>query len=97
MTDYVVWSNEHCAWWGPNRAGYYTHLSAAGRYTRDDALRICRGARGGREFNSNPSEVPILFIDAENFWSEKGLEEQRRHHSERIQREIEDAEREFEA
>ena len=79
MSEYVVWSNEHSAWWGANRAGYYTHLSSAGRYTRDEAIGICRGARGGREFNRNPSEVPILLADAVAFWTEEGLEAQRRH------------------
>jgi len=75
--QYVVWSNEHSAWWGPRRSGYYTHLSAAGRYDRNEAIRICVDARGGRRFNSNPSEVPILLADAEVFWTEEGLEERR--------------------
>jgi hypothetical protein len=72
---YLVWSNEHAAWWGPNRCGYNTHISHAGRYTRDEAIKICNGARGGREFNRNPSEVPILLKDAEAFWTEAGLQE----------------------
>lgn len=65
---YVVWSNEHRAWWGPNRAGYCTSLDQAGRYSREAALSICDGARGGRQYNDNPSEVPILLADAERFW-----------------------------
>lgn len=92
MAEYVVWSNEHSAWWGPKRSGYYTHLVAAGRYTRDEAIRICQGARGGRRYNANPSEVPILLADAEAFWTEDGLEERRRDESEKLQREIEEAE-----
>lgn len=76
--DYVIWSNEHSAWWGPKHCGYYTHLSSAGRYTRDEALKVCVHARGGREFNKNPSEVPILLADAEIFWTERGLEERYR-------------------
>ena len=96
MADYVVWSNEHSAWWGANRSGYYTHLSAAGRYSRDEAIRICRGARGGREFNQNPSEVPILLQDAEAFWTEEGLAEWQKREADRIRREIEASEREYE-
>ena len=92
--EYVVWSNEHSAWWGPNRAGYTTHLSVAGRYTREQALKICVGARGGREFNRNPSEVPILLRDAEVFWTEAGLDAQRRHQQEQWEQELVDAERE---
>lgn len=65
---YVVWSNEHRCWWGADHKGYRATLAEAGRYSRDEALKICRGARGGRQFNSNPSEVPLLLADAEHFW-----------------------------
>lgn len=67
-SDYLVWSNEHGCWWGPNRAGYSRALKDAGVYSRDEALRICIGARGGRQFNQNPSEVPVLREDAILFW-----------------------------
>ncbi|WP_226893875.1 hypothetical protein [Nisaea sediminum] len=67
---YVIWSNEHRAWWGPNRSGYRAKLEDAGRYTRDEAVRICTHARGGRQFNHNPSEVPLLESDAAEFWSD---------------------------
>lgn len=66
--NYLVWSNEHRAWWGPNNAGYYGSIASAGRYTRDEALKICRG---GRQFNDNPTEVPILLADAEEFWRDE--------------------------
>ncbi|MBN9459003.1 MAG: hypothetical protein J0I54_20415 [Bosea sp.] len=66
--DYVVWSNEHSAWWGPDEAGYRAKLEEAGRYDREQALAICAGARGGRQYNENPSEVPVLFEDAARFW-----------------------------
>lgn len=66
--EYVVWSNEHRAWWGPDHRGYYTKLAAAGRYSREEALKICIGARGGRQFNHNPSEVPLALEDAQRFW-----------------------------
>lgn len=65
---YVIWSNEHRAWWRPDECGYCTILAGAGRYTREDALAICIRARGGRRFNDNPSEVPVLFEDAAPFW-----------------------------
>jgi hypothetical protein len=67
---YVVWSNEHKAWWGPDHCGYRAKLADAGRYTRDEALKICRNARGGREFRDNPSEVPLLLDDASWFWGD---------------------------
>ena len=71
MSDtYVVWSNEHKCWWGPNCCGYCGSMAGAGRYTRDEALAICRNARAGREFNENPTEVPLLLADAEDFWGD---------------------------
>ena len=70
MIDYLVWSNEHRCWWGPERRGYRAEIEHAGRYTREEAIKICRGARGGREFNSNPTEVPMLLADAVDFWGD---------------------------
>lgn len=88
MAEYVVWSNEHSAWWGPDHRGYFTHLSAAGRYSRDEALKICVNARGGRRFNENPSEVPVLLSDAEVFWPDAGLHERRADEQEAERRRI---------
>lgn len=65
---YVIWSNEHSAWWGADMCGYRASLSSAGRYSREDALGICTGARGGRYYNDNPTEIPLLLKDAEIFW-----------------------------
>lgn len=61
---YVIWSNEHRSWWGPDKCGYRTKLENAGRYSRDDALDICIDARGGRQYNHNLTEVPVLLKDA---------------------------------
>lgn len=45
--DWVVWSVEHNAWWGPNRGGYFTHLvGGAGLYTEAEAREIERSANG---------------------------------------------------
>jgi hypothetical protein len=67
---YVIWSNEHKCWWAADERGYCSTLAGAGRYSRDHALKICARARGGRQFNDNPSEVPMLLADAEAFWGE---------------------------
>ena len=46
--DWLIWSFEHNAWWGPNSGGYYTELRAAGLYTEAEAKRIEASAnRGG--------------------------------------------------
>ena len=33
MVNYLIWSNEHRAWWRPNAKGYTVHIKTAGRYT----------------------------------------------------------------
>ena len=38
--NYLIWSNKHNAWWGPERAGYFS-LRNAGVYSELEALRIC--------------------------------------------------------
>jgi hypothetical protein len=43
---WVVWSNEHLAYWGPHERGYTRRIEAAGRYTRDQARAICFPGRG---------------------------------------------------
>lgn len=37
--SYLVWSNEHRAWWRPNNSGYTIHFEQAGRYSRDEAIK----------------------------------------------------------
>jgi hypothetical protein len=40
MDYWVIWSEEHGAWWMPGRAGYVTSLERAGRYTEAEAIAI---------------------------------------------------------
>lgn len=43
MSDlYLIWSNEHRAWWRPRGRGYTMQLEKAGRYSREDAIKHCR-------------------------------------------------------
>lgn len=38
--DFMIWSIEHGAWWGPNHAGYVSDPKEAGRYSFDEAIDI---------------------------------------------------------
>jgi len=38
---WLVWSNEHEAWWKPKRCGYTLTIAEAGRYTLAAALSCC--------------------------------------------------------
>lgn len=61
--EYLVWSNEHQAWWGAHERGYISIISQAGRYSRAKAERICLHANahlGGKE----PNEVMVLAPEA---------------------------------
>ena len=37
-----IWSNEHRAWWRPNRSGYTTLRACAGLYSFEDAYAATR-------------------------------------------------------
>lgn len=60
---YLIWSNEHRAWWNPKSSGYTKNLDRAGRYNRAEALVICSGARDGWGASDIPSEIPVLEDD----------------------------------
>lgn len=47
MPKFLIWSNEHGAWWGPDRCGYVRSLGKAGRYSESEALGICANAIPG--------------------------------------------------
>jgi len=60
---YLIWSNEHMAWWRPASAGYTIHAEAAGRYDHATALSICANARDGWRPGSPPPEIPVAEAD----------------------------------
>lgn len=61
--EYLVWSNQHRMWWRPGSKGYTPELAEAGRYSRDEAIKISRGGDFWRAFE-RPREVPVLASDA---------------------------------
>lgn len=67
---YLIWSNEHRAWWAPRRNGYTGDYFAAGRYSRAEAIEICKRALPGSHVGV-PNEIPISTDDmAEVLWDE---------------------------
>jgi excisionase family DNA binding protein len=56
-TEWLIWSNEHDAWWGPDERGYYRDVHRAGCYAEAHARRIAR-VRGWRD-DRTPPEVAI--------------------------------------
>ncbi len=62
---YLVWSNEHKAWWGADHRGYTRFIERAGRYERAEALKIAGTRDGGWRLNKgNPDEIAIPEQDA---------------------------------
>lgn len=61
---WLVWSNEHTAWWGPNNAGYYTDIGSAGRYTLEDAIANCFAR------SQTPGKRPTEMIQPAPEWFE---------------------------
>jgi excisionase family DNA binding protein len=59
---WLIWSNEHHLWWGPDERGYVRDVHRAGRYTEADARKLerVRGWRGDR----TPPEVAIPCLSA---------------------------------
>jgi hypothetical protein len=41
---YLIWSNEHRAWWKANRHGYTTATHKAGQFSYEEAKQICEDA-----------------------------------------------------
>lgn len=71
-TPWVVWSNEHMAWWRPNRCGYCADIRGAGIYTEAEA-KACEPLRGEPAPNGKPAEVAISLADALRFDTEFGV------------------------
>lgn len=62
---WLVWSNEHLAWWRPGRSGYTMNYNEAGRYTLVEAVGICNEANSvyfKRDTSAAPNETIHLEI-----------------------------------
>lgn len=45
--NWIIWSNEHDAWWRANHNGYTSLQADAGVYSYEEAVSICAGANWG--------------------------------------------------
>lgn len=59
MTDYLIWSTEHCGWWKANRHGYTTRTDLAGRFASDEARNICTNANKHQFPHERPNEIMV--------------------------------------
>lgn len=55
--NFLVWSNEHQAYWGWNHCGYTLDDALAGRYTLADAVAICHQANGRQDWGVPPETI----------------------------------------
>lgn len=62
LEKYLIWSHEHGAWWRAKRYGYTVRMEEAGRYDRQEAIKIC-ATRDTREDGTWP-ELPVREDDA---------------------------------
>lgn len=63
MTYYLVFSWEHDAFWRPNRCGYTRLIEEAGRYSKEEAQKICSDARPSA-YKSSSGEPPEICFPA---------------------------------
>jgi hypothetical protein len=59
VPEWIIWSNEHGAYWGRNRSGYIKSRKDAGKYSYEDALEIVEGANKYRKDDEEPFEAMI--------------------------------------
>jgi hypothetical protein len=57
MKYFLIWSEEHGAWWAPASRGYTRSMKRAGRYSKDEAERFSTSANGGGTFCEVPVEI----------------------------------------
>lgn len=60
MSEFVIWSIEHTAWWASARMGYVTDLQLAGRYRREEADQIVADAN---VVSFNECKIPVARLD----------------------------------
>ena len=58
--DWLIWSNEHDAWWASNERGYVKNRGSAGRYSFERACEIVFNANKHLHHNMHrPNEAMV--------------------------------------
>ena len=60
--EWLIWSNEHGAYWKQNSCGYTQSFRNAGLYTFDEALQIVSDANKYCKEVPNEAMVPFAYI-----------------------------------
>lgn len=66
--EWMIWSNEHGAWWRPNKWGYTNVFSEAGKYSEKEMKEILEQANQVEYGGGNPPEVGVLVADWAVHW-----------------------------
>lgn len=59
VMSYLIWSNEHRAWWKPNQRGHTTRTDKAGRFTSFEARSIVMNANRFQKPDETPNEIMV--------------------------------------
>jgi hypothetical protein len=60
---YLIWSEEHLAWWKADQSGYTRSIFWAGRFTQDEARFIVKAANEFLDPNAKPPLNEIAIPD----------------------------------
>ena len=56
---WLIWSNQHEAWWAPKSMGYVASIKDAGRYSQREACKICLNANLSQNPAAKPNETMV--------------------------------------
>ena len=69
---WLIWSNEHQAWWREGQRGYAIDVAEAGRYEQKEALKILKNANEGIQMDERaPNEILVPDEHARHYVPEK--------------------------
>lgn len=76
---WLIWSNEHNAYWRANELGYTPNLYEAGNYTLEKAIAICSKANYRPDIPPNECIVPSPSLLVKLAKEARSYERERRH------------------